>query len=222
VFDPRAYSPPWDFVTALPTRVPNTVLKLAPGIDHALLPPGAEGEWVSVDGDLVEAAVWCGPLAEVPRRATLIRGDRIHQLTGSGAAQAPVGPLGDYLYDPDGAVVRSHLVAELAEQLDGTLLDESIAYITTNADVPTNFAKQYRVIDRLPIALKKLRVALKERNIGALQILKRGSAHDVEDLRKQLRLAGGDSAFLALTRINDEPAALLLRPVGGPGGAGGR
>ena len=48
---------------ALAGRVPRTVLKLAPGIDHALLPPGAEGEWVSVDGDLVEAAFWCGPLA---------------------------------------------------------------------------------------------------------------------------------------------------------------
>ncbi|HEU4347224.1 MAG TPA: methyltransferase domain-containing protein, partial [Actinoplanes sp.] len=72
VFDPRAYEPPWDFVAGLPGRVPRTVLKLAPGIDHALLPPGAEGEWVSVRGDLVEAAVWCGPLATAPRRASVL------------------------------------------------------------------------------------------------------------------------------------------------------
>ncbi|GAA3267228.1 class I SAM-dependent methyltransferase [Dactylosporangium vinaceum] len=222
VFDPRAYSPPWDFVTALPARVSNTVLKLAPGIDHALLPKGAEGEWVSVDGDVVEAAAWCGPLAEVPRRATLHRGDQIHELTGGGDRQAPVGPVGAYLYDPDGAVVRSHLVAELAEQLDGHLLDESIAYVTTGSDVPTPFARKYEIIDRLPIALKKLRAALRERGVGALQILKRGSAHDVDELRRQLRLEGGASAFLALTRIAGEPAALLLRPADGPGGAAGR
>ena len=69
-------SPGW------PRRVPRTVLKLAPGIDHALIPAGAEAEWVSVDGDLVEAALWCGPLAEVPRRASLLPRGR-HQLTGT-------------------------------------------------------------------------------------------------------------------------------------------
>ncbi|WP_433210863.1 THUMP-like domain-containing protein [Dactylosporangium sp. CS-047395] len=222
VFDPRAYSPPWDFVTALPSRVPNAVLKLAPGIDHALLPAGAEGEWVSVDGDVVEAAAWCGPLAEAPRRATVIRGEDVFELTGSGEERAPVGPVGTYLYDPDGAVVRSHLVAELADALSGNLLDESIAYITTNHLEHTPFARPYTVIDRLPIALKKLRAALKERDIGALQILKRGSAHDVDDLRRQLRLDGRGSAFLALTRIKGEPAALLLKPADAPAAAAGR
>jgi len=221
VFDPRAYSPPWDFVTALPARVPNTVLKLAPGIDHALLPAGAEGEWVSVDGDVVEAAAWCGPLAEVPRRATVIRHDVVHVLTGSGAEQAPVGPLGEFFHDPDGAVVRSHLVSELAALTNGTLLDETIAYVTTDSDVSTSFAKRYRVVDRLPIALKRLRAELKRRDIGALQILKRGSAHDVEDLRRQLRLDGSGSAVLALTRIRGEPAAILLRPADAPAAAAG-
>ncbi|MER7275345.1 class I SAM-dependent methyltransferase [Dactylosporangium sp. NPDC000244] len=222
VFDPRAYSPPWDFVTALPGRVPHTVLKLAPGIDHALLPEGAEGEWVSVDGDVVEAAAWCGPLAEVPRRATLIRDGQVAHITGTGDRKAPVGPIGSYLYDPDGAVVRSHLIAELAETLDGTLLDASIAYITTKSPIATVFAKCYEITEALPIALKKLRAALRDRNIGALQILKRGSAHDVEDLRRQLRLQGTESAVLALTRINHQPAAILLRPADAPGAAAGR
>ena len=66
IFDPTAYSPPWAFVHGLAERVPRTVVKVAPGLDHALIPPGAEAEWVSVDGDLVEAALWCGPLADVP------------------------------------------------------------------------------------------------------------------------------------------------------------
>src|SRR4051794_14839670 len=48
VFDPAAFSPPWSFVASLPDRVPMTVLKVAPGIEHGLLPAGAEAEWVSV------------------------------------------------------------------------------------------------------------------------------------------------------------------------------
>src|SRR5581483_3580377 len=98
-----------------------------PGIDHALVPAGAEAEWVSVDGDVVEAAFWCGPLAAVPRRATLLPAGV--ELTGSGAAAAPVGPVRRYLFDPDGAVVRAHLVAEFASTVDGTLADPQIAYV---------------------------------------------------------------------------------------------
>lgn len=212
VFDPTAYSPPWDFVSALPSRVPRTVLKLAPGIDHALLPPGAEAEWVSVDGELVEATVWCGPLAAVPRRATVIRAGAVHELTGAGALEAPVGPVRGYLYDPDGAVVRSHLIAELAADLHAGLADPTIAYLYADAPLQTPFARRYAVRDQLPVALKKLRAALRDRGIGALTILKRGSALDIERLRHDLRLAGDRSATIALTRVAGAPAVLLLDP----------
>src|SRR6185369_15527223 len=73
-FDPDAYSPPWSFVVGAAERIPRTVVKVAPGFDHARIPAGAETEFVSVDRDLVECALWFGPLATVPRRATLIRG----------------------------------------------------------------------------------------------------------------------------------------------------
>ncbi len=212
VFDPRAYSPPWDFVVGLASRVPMTVLKLAPGIDHALLPPGAEGEWVSVDGDVVEAAAWCGPLATAPRRATLFQGAEVVSLTGSGVAAAPVGPVGSFVYDPDGAVIRSHLVAEFAATVDGTLADPTIAYVYTGSPVPTPFGRCYEVLDQLPIALKRLRTALRALDVGSLTILKRGSALDVEELRRSLRLSGTRAAVIALTRVAGAPAVLLLSP----------
>jgi SAM-dependent methyltransferase len=210
VFDPTAYSPPWDFVTALPGRVPRTVLKLAPGIDHALLPPGAEAEWVSVDGDLVEAAVWCGPLADVPRRATLLRAGKVHELTGTGAIEAELGPVRDYLYDPDSAVIRAHLVSDLASTLDATLADPTIGYLYADTVVETPFARRYVVRDQLPVAQKKLRAALRARDIGTLTILKRGSALDIERLRHGLHLSGSQPATIALTRVAGAPAFLLL------------
>jgi hypothetical protein len=213
VFDPRACSPPWDFVVGLAGRVPMTVLKLAPGIDHALLPPGAEGEWVSVDGDVVEAAAWCGPLASTPRRATLFQGSSVVSLCGSGTVTAPVGPVGTFMYDPDGAVVRSHLVAEFAATVEGTLADPTIAYVHTATFTPTPFGRCYQVLDQLPIALKRLRTALRALDVGSLTILKRGSALDVEELRRSLRLSGTRAAVIALTRVAGAPAVLLLERV---------
>jgi SAM-dependent methyltransferase len=209
VFDPAAFSPPWEFVAGLPARVPRTVLKLAPGIDRALIPAGAEAQWVSVDGEVVEAAFWCGPLAEVPRRATLLRGDGTAELTGTGAVDAPVGPLGRFLYDPDGAVVRAHLVAELAASVGGRLADPSIAYVYADAPTPTPYARRLEVVEALPFSLKRLRALLRERGVGRLEIRKRGSALDPDRLRRDLRLAGPEAAGLVLTRVAGAPTALL-------------
>ncbi|SCE93101.1 Methyltransferase domain-containing protein [Micromonospora coriariae] len=218
IFDPRAYSPPWDFVTGLAERVPRTVVKVAPGLDHALIPAGAEAEWVGVDGDLVEAALWCGELAEVPRRATLYRqgpGDEAghHELTGSGAAEAPVGPTRRYLYDPDAAVVRAHLVAELAGELGATLGDPSIAYLYADQPTRTPYARCLEVTDVLPFSLKRLRALLRDRRVGRVEILKRGSALTPEQLRRDLRLTGDAAASLVLTRVAGAPTVLICQPV---------
>ncbi|MEU4239408.1 methyltransferase domain-containing protein [Actinoplanes sp. NPDC026619] len=210
VFDPKSFSPPWDFVSDLATRVPRTVLKLAPGIDHALLPPGAEGEWVSVGGDLVEATFWCGPLASAPRRATLLPSGA--ELIGPGDTVAAVGPVGAFLYDPDPAVVRAHLVAEFAATIGGRLADPSIAYVYTDARIETRFGRRLSVTDVLPFSLKRLRALLRERGIGKLEIRKRGSALEPDQLRRDLKLAGPNGASLVLTRVTGAPTALLCEP----------
>jgi len=216
VMDPRSWSPSWDFIATLPERVPRTVLKLAPGIDHALLPGGAEGEWVSVDGDLVEAAFWCGPLAEFPRRAILLPtgagpASAGLQLTGTGVEAAPVGPVGAFLYDPDPAVVRSHLVAEFAAAIGGRIADPEIAYVYTDTGIDTGFGRRLEVTDVLPFSLKRLRSLLRERGIGRLEIRKRGSALEPEQLRRDLRLSGSAGASLVLTRVAGAPTVLLCR-----------
>ncbi|WP_162908054.1 class I SAM-dependent methyltransferase [Allorhizocola rhizosphaerae] len=211
VFNPRDYSPPWDWVVSLPERVPRTVLKLAPGIDQSLLPPGCELELVSVDGDVVEAAAWCGPLARVPRRATVIRKGVAHELAGTGTRRAPVGEPRRYVYDPDGAVVRAHLVAEFASTVDGVLGDPSIAYVYSSIYVENAFSRAFEIDEIMPFSLKRLRAALRARDVGRLEILKRGSAVDVETLRRELKLGGTNAASLMLTRIAGDPVAVILR-----------
>jgi THUMP domain-like len=212
VFRPEDYSPPWEWVMALPTIVPYTVLKLAPGIDQELLPEGCELELTSVDGDVVEAAAWCGPLAQVPRRATVLRKGIPHELTGSGHALAPVGEPAAFVFDPDGAVVRAHLVAEFAEAVDGHLGDQDIAYVWAATPATTPFARCFAVDEVLPFSLKRLRAALRTRGVGRLEILKRGSALDVEQLRRDLRLSGSAEASVLLTRVAGRPVAVLAHP----------
>lgn len=207
VFDPNAYSPPLSFLLDLADRVPLTAVKIAPGIDHALVPLGAEAEWVSVDGDVVEAALWFGALASARHRATLLPSGV--SMTGGGRTQGVAGPINAWLYDPDGAVVRSHLVAELADQLGGSLLDPAIAYLSSPSFVDTPFARAYQVIEVLPFSIKRLRAAMRERNVGRLTIKKRGFAMTPEQVRAQLRLSGSEELTVVLTRIGTAPTAIL-------------
>ncbi|HEY3502217.1 MAG TPA: class I SAM-dependent methyltransferase [Actinocatenispora sp.] len=215
VFDPSAYSPPWDFLRGLADG--TTCLKLGPGIDHALLPPGAEAEWVSVRGEVVEAALWCGPLARVPRRATVLDGAEAAELTGDGTREATVGPVRGYVYDPDGTVLRTHLLAELADEMDATIADPTIGYLYTDEPVPTPFARGYAVDEVLPFSVKRLRAALRSRGVGVVTIKKRGVGIDPDALRRTLKPAGDATATVVVTRVAGAPTALLCTPLGRAG-----
>ncbi len=214
-FDPMAYSPAWPAVLELVARSRAACVKVAPGIPYEFIPDGAEAEWVSYKGEVKEAAIWagtgCAGMEPGRRRATLLPSGAT--LTPNGA-EAVAGPVGRYLYEPDGAAVRAHLVAEVAEIVKGHLLDPRIAYITGDHAVATEWAACYEITEVMPFSLKRLRAALRERDVGNVTIKKRGSAVDIERLRKDLRLSGANSAVVALTRIGDRPYALLCRTAG--------
>ncbi|MGW2151988.1 class I SAM-dependent methyltransferase [Nonomuraea sp. NPDC001699] len=215
-FDPMAYSPPWPVVLDLVARAPRACLKVAPGIPYEFIPDGAEAEWVSWKGEVKEATLWTGPEngpadgTDLARRATLLPGG--HTLTATGV-QAPVGPMGRYVYEPDGAAIRAHLVGEVAEMIDGRLADPMIAYITADEPRHTPWAAGYEVDEVMPFSLKKLRAALRERRIGNVTIKKRASAVDIERLRTDLRLSGENSVVIILTRILDKPSVIICNPI---------
>ncbi|MEV6031903.1 methyltransferase domain-containing protein [Nonomuraea sp. NPDC052116] len=204
-FDPIAYSPPWPVVLDLVARASRACVKVAPGIPYEFIPGGAEAEWVSYKGEVKEAALWTGQEG-AGRRATLLPGG--HTLTATGA-EAAVGPVGRYVYEPDGAAIRAHLVGEVSEIVNGRLLDPMIAYITGDDPIDTPWAARYEVEDVLPFSGKKLRAALRERQVGNVTIKKRASAVDIERLRSDLRLNGEKSATIILTRIIDKPSVII-------------
>lgn len=213
--NPRDYEPDLDAVLALRDRFPALGVKVGPGIPHDAIPASrddapVEAQWVSVDGDVVEAGLWCGPLARTPgHTALVIHGERGHELTGS-TEHAPVGTLGEWIHEPDGAVIRSGLVGELASRLDATLVDETIAYLTTDSPAPTPFGSSFRVLDALPYSERSLAAALKVRGIGRLEIKKRGMDVAPEQLRRQLKLSGDNAGTVILTRVRGKRMALIV------------
>ena len=214
--DAADYSPSLDFAFGLADRLPVGV-KLGPGTDREVIPAGAEAQWVSVDGDVVELAVWQGAVARpgVRRAALVIRDEGAAELTAPADSEdAPVGPLGDYLYEPDGSVIRARLIGDLARANGAWMLSDGIAYLTADTAFESPFARGFRVLDRLPAEERHLRQALAARGIGTLEIKKRGVDVDPAALRTRLKLRGDASATIVLTREEGRHVALLVERLG--------
>ncbi|MEV2216295.1 methyltransferase domain-containing protein [Streptomyces sp. NPDC050997] len=211
IFDPEAYSPPLSWAVRAALQAPHAALKVAPGIPHEAVPAEAEAEWISDGGDVKEAVLWFGTEPGAVR-ATLLPGPRT--LLSRGLPDPEVRPVGRFLYEPDGAVIRAHLVAEVAEQLDGGLLDATIAYITADERHVTPYASAYEITDQLPFNVKKLKALLREREVGVLTVKKRGSAVEPEELRRKAlpKQHGPNSATVFLTRVAGAPTMLLGHP----------
>jgi hypothetical protein len=209
----EAYQPPLSAVRAWLERIPALAVKLSPGVELAELAGyDAEIEFISLNGELKEAVLWFGPLASAHRRATLLpSGATLAADVPTDLLSLPLRPPQAFLYEPDPAVLRAGLVAQLGQQLAAAQLEPATAYLTAETKQPTPFARVWAVEDWLPFNLKKLRAYLRERNIQRVTVKKRGSPLTPEGLIAQLRLpkrpeAGAAEVILALTRLRLEPA----------------
>ncbi|WP_236834319.1 class I SAM-dependent methyltransferase [Blastococcus sp. KM273129] len=210
LLDPDRWSPPWSTVVELLATVPTSVVKVAPGLDHDRVPGGVEAEWVSVGGSIVEALLWGPAVSATWRRATVVRDGEVHELTADAdPGPAPAGPVRAWLHEPDPAVIRSGLVSLVAADLGASLVDPTIAYLSSDGPVLSPWVSSYRVDAVLPFNLKKLKALLRERGVGRVVVKKRGSAIEPETLARQLRGPGGGTATVVVTRVAGAPTALV-------------
>jgi hypothetical protein len=204
---PARTEPELDWCFGLAERVPHVGIKAAPGLPRVLVPSGWEVEFVAVDRDLKEAALWSPALATATRRATILPGE--HVLLPDPGPAVDVRAPGEFLYDPSPAVTRAGLVQELARTLGAWQIDDRIAFLSTDAEVHSPFARTLRVIESLPWHHKALAQSLRALDIGSVDIRRRGLAGNVDDVQRRLKLRGSRKATLVMTRVADRPWAVV-------------
>lgn len=226
------YRPPLSWCLALAETVPAVGIKAAPGLRHDLVPPGWEAEFLAVGRELKEAMLWSPALATpgVTSRATVIEQTSadaasatpvthmLTQDTGHAAAEtAPVRAPGAYLVDPNPAVTRAGLVAELARRTGTWQIDPMIAFLSGDEQVTSPFGRTLRVVESAPWHEKRFALRLRELGIGAADIRRRGLAGDVGQIHRRLGLRGPGTATIVLTRMNNRPWGLICQAVPDPG-----
>jgi SAM-dependent methyltransferase len=197
------FSPSWGLVRQLLAGRRTAGVKLGPALPHDLVPPAAEAEWLSDLGEVVEVGLWAGPGAAPGARAALVRAGRSagwQRLETVPGPPLEIRDLGRYLFEPNGAVIRSGGIAQLGRMLDAGLLDPHLAYLTGDTEAHTPFATTFRVRERLRYDRKALRRWVAEHGIGRLEIKQRGVAVDPAELRRALHPAGPNQATLIISR----------------------
>lgn len=215
-FDPAQFSPNFNWVLEQ-ARTKPTGIKLGPGHPHEAIAQDAEAQWLSIDGDLVELALWFGEVKrpKVARAATVVNSTGRHEIVSETFESEPADVLAlkQFIYEPDNAVVRSHLIADLAREVGASLISREIAYLSSDREIDSPMMRGFRVIDEMAFDRKKLKAYLREQNIGTLEIKKRGVDVVPEQLRKEMSLKGEIAATLILTRVGDDHRALIAQPL---------
>jgi hypothetical protein len=203
---------PQDVLKRLPHEA--AAFKLAPGLPlEELSAFDGETEFISLDGELKECVLWLNGMQTSRLRATALP---------SGLTIAadvpddppPVGPVLRYVYDPDPSLTRSGLLANFAHSTGASLIDESIAFLTSAELHASPFITAYVVDEVLPFHPKRVGEWLKSRAIGRVTFVKRGSSANVDELTKQWKLKGDEHRELLLTRSMGKPVAIVARRIG--------
>jgi len=93
------------------------------------------------------------------------------------------------------------------------LIDSKIAYLTSDRPLQTPWLKSFEIEKLLPLDPKIISKELAERDVGILEIKKRGVDIVPEEFRKKLKLKGKGAASLIITKRGDTRVALLGKPI---------
>lgn len=203
------YRPPLDKLMETYACQPLGI-KVAPGMDFSAAALADEIEVISLAGEVREAVLWFKDLATpgVSRRATLLPDGQT--ITDEIPNQCAIGELGDYLFEPDPAVIRAGLVEQLGTLLGLNLLDPNIAYLSGNQAIESPFIKGYQIEARLPLKIKQINHYLRQHQIGQVNVKQRGTGLSPERVTKQLKpVKSGLENTLILMRIKDDHLALI-------------
>lgn len=156
------------------------------------------------------------PNRSTTRHATVYINPTGWQHITSNGTSAPVGDLasGQYLHEPDPAVIRAGAFAELCTDLNAHLFDPQIAYLVTDQAGTHPLTQSFQILEILPFSMKQLNRRLKSLNIGQVELKKRGFPTEPEQLRSKLKLANSNEhGAVIFTRQNQDRIMIIARRI---------
>ena len=210
------YSPSLDWLINEVAAKKPTAIKLGPADDYKQFGDEFDYEWISDSGELVELTLYSKQLrGELIRQARLLSKGEVHVFAANSfiSEKPDVREIEKYIYEPDASLIRSGLMGEYAIENGMGLIDEKIAYLTSDELIKSPWLRGFEILEEWPFDEKLIAKELKARSIGILEIKKRGVDLIPEQFRKKVKLSGKGAASLIVTKRGDTRVALLGKPI---------
>lgn len=196
----------------------NLCVKISPAFDYGeikLLPEIPEIEIISDNNVCKVALLWFGEFKTCERRATCIVGNKIYSLTDSTdvqKAEISAKPL-NYIYEPNKAISKAHLVNELAERYGLYRISPKVSFLTSDeliAGEEKSLFRIFKVTHQDKFSLKKLEGALRDKNIDRVNIIIKKFPLKPEELYKKIKIKEGGDVFIIIAPLKDDAHYFIL------------
>ena len=197
-------------------------IKVAPATPHhPETPELAEREWIGDARECKQQLIWLGGAERHPggRTATVVRGERIDQYRAVVGAEP--GPqlvatgVQDFVYEPHPTLLAAGLTDKLAEETGLARLAVNVAYLTGSSSVDQPMLTPFRVVDVLPLEVRKTARELERLNAGTLEIKKRCVNNVHYAAFKRIRTNGNEPFVVILSPVGEDSAAIIAKRVPG-------
>ncbi|MFW9874034.1 MAG: hypothetical protein ACFFG0_13080 [Candidatus Thorarchaeota archaeon] len=209
------YKPPLSLVEKLKLISENICVKAAPGVGLSYITSyDCDIEVISYKGEVKETVLWFGKFkinseknsiiaTKLPEKISLVQESLKYKITLSKPKK--------YVYEPDPAFIKAHLIAEIAKKYTLFQMSNKIAYLTSDSFIDTPILKCYNVLAYKALDYNLINETLNELNLGKMDFKARGVKIDLKHIHNKVRSAGKNKGLIIFTRISNNPAALICK-----------
>jgi len=195
----------------------NICVKVSPAFDYREvqnLSEVPEIDLISENNENKVALLWFGEFKKGKSRATMFIDNKKEDVCNNpNTEEIPiVEDLGKYIYEPNKAIIKAHLIDEIASKYKLAKINKNIAFLTSNSKIPEGWQK-FRIFEVLKyssFSLKTLKSDLKKMKIENISVINRGTPILPEKLIKDLKMKEGSDAFILITKLKDEKNYYLI------------
>ncbi|MFW9876442.1 MAG: hypothetical protein ACFFG0_25390 [Candidatus Thorarchaeota archaeon] len=209
------YEPPLSLVEKLKQFSENICVKIAPGVDLSYITPyDCDIEDISYRGEVKETVLWFGKLKINSEKNSIIATklpEKISLVQSSLKYKIPLSKPKKYVYEPDPAFIKAHLISDIAKKYDLFQISNKIAYLTSNSFIDTPILKCYNILAYKDLDYNLINETLNELNLGKMDFKARGVKIDLKHIHNKVRGTGKNKILIIFTRISNNPAALICK-----------
>ena len=198
----------------------NTAIKVAPATRmQDSYPVGIERQWIGHSRECKQQVIWTGDFARFPGCRSAIRLGKSGSVTefhceeeqANNANPIIADTMHKYFYEPHNVVLAAGLANALFTDLSLERVSNDAAYATCETVVDNKLVSRFRVLDWLPANIKHVSVALKNLNVGKLEVKHRCVPEFVVNNYRKIKLSGTEKGSLILSPFGQQRIAVISK-----------